>query len=454
MNMNKWLLNGFVLITASLITGVAAAAEVLQMSMPSAVTYALQHNPDLHAAEQQMAAAQQQQLTTQAASAPVISISHTARVSDNPLDAFADKLFTRQVTTPDFQPALLNEPGSSSLYLTSLTLRWPVYSGGKIEAQQQQTDIAYQQSKLLYQRAQEKTAFHTMQAYLYVIASQKALQIAEQAVQAAQQHAATTAELAQQGRIVESDKLAAEVNLAAVKAQQAQAVTRSRHARTQLRKVMGLITDSEIMINDSWPENQAVSASDIGALMQRAADQRVDLLAAQKAIAAAGASVEVASADKKPSVNLVASSNWYDDEPGFDSQSSSLMAIASIDLYDGTTDGKVGAAKARHKEQQWRKQSLQQNVQAEVKQAFDDRQEAHARLSIAKDNVSRAKKAVRLVKKRYGQGRTILLDLLQSERMYTDARIEKLTAELDLRTSQLALSFALGETELPAVEAR
>ena len=417
------------------------------MTLTESVQYALAHNPELHALQAQVEAAQQQHEAAVAASRPVVSLSHTARVSDNPLDAFADKLFTRQVTTADFAPALLNDPDTTSLYLTSLRLHWPLYSGGKIEAQQQQSDIGYRQSRLLYQRAQQSIAFRTMQAYLYVIASKRAIDIAGQAVSAARKHADTTAKLAAEGRIVESDKLAAEVNLAAVEAQHAQALTRHQHALTQLRQVLGLPAQAAIAVGDDWPAHrllQPAAAEDVEALMQQALKQRLDLQAAQQAIAAATAGIDVASADKKPVVSLIASSDWYDDSPGFDSQSTSLMAVASIKLYDGASDGKVGAARAQHKQQQWREQALQQAVMAEVKQALDDWREAEARLQIARDNVTRAARAVRLVQKRYGQGRTILLDLLQSERMLTESRIEKLTAELNLRTSRLALVHATG----------
>ena len=435
---------------ATLLPGVSLAASLV--TLDEAVKHALQHNAELHASEQQVQVARQQLASVEAAAMPVVSLSHSARVSDNPLDAFADKLFTRQVTAADFDPASLNRPGSSELYLTSLSLKWPVYTGGELDARQRQSGMALQQSRLLYQHARQVTAWQSAQAYLYAVAAQRALGIAEQAVVAAQHHADTTARLAAEGRIVESDKLAAEVNLAAVKAQQVQAVTRHQHALTRLRQLMGLPPEAGLAVGARWPPTPFWSQqedSDVGQHIEHALQNRHDLLAAQKAIAAAGAGVDVASADKKPSVALVASSNWYDDAPGFDNQSSSLMAVASIKLYDGASEGKLGMARARQKEQQWREQALQQQVRSQVKQAFDDVQEATTRLALASDNVSRARQAVQLVQKRYGQGRTILLDLLQSERAYTEARIEKLTAELNLRTSRLTLAFASGKLALP-----
>lgn len=425
-----------------------AAAELL--SLGAAVAYTLKHKPSLLAAEQQVKAAHEQFLASDAASQPVVNVSYSARISDNPLDAFADKLFTQQITTQDFVPNQLNNPNSSELFVTSLSMRWPVYTGGKIEAQQLQSKASYQQSKLSFQRNQQKNIFVTTQAYLYVIATRKALNIAEQTKQAFQHHANSTAKLAKQGRIVESDKLSAQVSLAAVKAQYSQAQTRYKHALTRLKHAIGMPVNKLLSVNTDWPKIK-VLASNLDTLYKNAQVKRVDLLALKKAIAAAKENIHVNEAANKPNVNLIASSNWYDDQFGFDSQSSSLMAVASYTLYDGTVSGKLGAAKARHKQQQWRKQALQQAVQSEVKQAMDNLDEAKSRIAIAKNNVVLAKKSVRLVKKRYGRGRTILLDLLQSERMYTEARLEKLTSEFNLRISRLALLNSVGVLDAPQV---
>lgn len=436
----------FLILTVFFAVKSVAASDLLTLQY--AVKYTLEHQPGLLATEQQVNAAHQQLLASDAASKPVVNLSYSARISDNPLDVFADKLFTQQITAQDFAPSKLNNPGSSELFVTSLSMRWPVYSGGRIEAQQLQSNVAYQQRSLLFQRAQQQSIFATTRAYLYVIATRKALDIAGQAEQAFQHHANSTATLARQGRIVESDKLSAQVNLAAVKAQHSQARTRYQHALTRLKHAMGMPVNKKVSVNADWPEIKLLPEN-LDSLYKLAQTNRIDLQAATKAIDAAKANIDVKNAANKPNINLIASSNWYDDQVGFDSQSSSLMAVASYKLYDASITGKLGAARAQHKQQQWRKIALQQSVQSEVKQAMDNLLEAKSRIAIAKDNVVRAKKTVRLVKKRYGRGRTILLDLLQSERMYSDARIEKLTAELNLHVSRLALLNAVGVLNIP-----
>jgi outer membrane protein TolC len=424
-----------------------------EFNLDAAIAYALEHNPDLNAAQQQLDASSAQLRSSRAGYKPSVTVSTSARVSDNPLDAFADKLNTRQVTTPDFDPAVLNNPGSSDLYFTQLALRWPVYTGGRVSALVDAAEATELNRRLQYQRNREYTAFATTRAYLSVLSAKKGLAIAQDAVDAAQQHANTTRRLANQGRIVESDKLAAEVNLAAVQSAREQASTRYKKALDGFKLIIGLSLDTEV---DLLPAkiNSLDADTDVAVYEKQSLDKRKDLAAVRAEIQAAQSRVDAARSAHKPSINIVASTNWYDDKLGLANNSSSIMGVLSFDLYDGQRDGKIDAAMAQQRETQWRYQSLEQTVQKQVRDAYNNFLESKSRLAIAKNNVAVAKRAVQLVKKRYGQGRTILLDLLQSEKLYTDARIELLSASTNLDLAQVALPLAAGTSTLPIEAAK
>ena len=427
---------------------ISGAVQAQVFDVDSAVAQALKNNPGLNAAQHQVGAFSARTQASKAGHLPTLTLSHTARLSDNPLDAFADKLNTRQVTTPDFDPALLNDPGSSDLYFTQLALRWPLYSGGRLSALEDDAGHSETNARLQYQREREQIAYATISAYLYVLATQQALSIAEEAVAAASQHVSTTARLAREGRIVESDRLAAEVNLAAIRAQREQAATRYRSALDEFKLVAGLPLDSEVELAAALlPAAEADVA--VADYEKRALDNRKDLAAARAMVQAAQARVEAARAVQRPSLDLVLSSNWYDDQPGFDSQSSSIMGVLSFDLYNGKSSGEIDVTLAQQREMQWQLQALEQSVRKQVREAYNSLLESRQRLAIAEDNVSTAQQTVKLVQQRYGQGRTILLDLLQSERLYTEARIEKLTARLNLDVAQVALPLAAGTLSLP-----
>lgn len=438
-------------INIPIVCALALSSSYLQaqnFDLDSAVAHALKNNPDLNAAQYQVGASVARTQASKAGHLPTLTLSHTARLSDNPLDAFADKLNTRQVTTPDFDPARLNDPGSSDLYFTQLALRWPVYTGGRLSAMEADAGHTERNHRLRYQREREQIAFATISAYLFVQATEQGLVIAEEAVAAARQHANTTARLANEGRIVESDKLAAAVSLAAVRSEREQAATRHRSAVDEFKWVTGLPMDSEIKLLE---ENVPAIGGDISVAENEklALDNRKDLAAARALVQAAQARVEAARSVHKPSVDVVLSSNWYDDDPGFESQSSSIMGVLSFDLYNGKNSGEIDVTLAQQREMQWQLQSLEQSVQKQVRDAYNRLLESRERLNLAENNVKDAQRTVKLVQQRYGQGRTILLDLLQSEQLYTKARIEKLTARLNLNVARAELPLATGTLMLP-----
>ncbi len=440
-----------VLILLFLALGASPALRAETFSLNQAISYALEHNPDLLALRAQSEAAASRTQSAAGAHLPSLGLSYSARASNNPLDAFADKLNTRSVTTPDFDPARLNHPGTSDLHATQLALRLPVYTGGRLSASLHNVEAMEKNARLQYERAREVTAFQTRRAYLTLQAAQDGLTIADDAVTAAQAHARTTAQLSSEGRIVVSDKLTAEVNLAAVRSQREQAATRVESARNQMKLVMGLPLNSDVTLSLANIETEAFNASALADSESRALAGRKDLAAVQAMSQAARARVQAARSAHKPNVDFIATSNWYDDNPGFDSHSSSVMGVVSLDLYaGGRHQSDISAALAEEREMQWRVQSLEQSVRNDVREAHDMLREARARDAIAADNVDRARENVRLVKQRYGQGRTILIDLLQAERAYTDARNEELTSRLNLQVGQAALHLAEGTPALPS----
>ena len=438
-----------IILTIAFWVGTAASASAESFSLDQAIHFALEHNPDLLAVREQVAAAGGRTQTATGARLPSLGVSYSARASNNPLDAFADKLNQQRVTTADFDPARLNHPGTSDLHMTQLALRLPVYSGGRLSASAASAEEMEKNAGLQYERAREITAFQARRAYLNVLAAQDGLVVAEDGANAAQEHARTTGQLAREGRIVVSDKLTAEVNLAAVQSQREQAATRLEAARNQLKLTLGLPLDHEITLATA-EGGAAYTTASLAEIEARALANRKDFSAARAMSQATRARVQAARAAHKPSIDFIASSNWYDDKPGFDSHSSSVMGVVSLDLYSGGRhQGEIATALAEAKEMEWRVQSQEQAVRNDVREAYENLRQARARHATAADNVERARENVRLVKQRYGQGRTILIDLLQAERAYTDARNEELVSRLNLEVGQSALQLAEGTLALP-----
>lgn len=424
---------------------VAAPVHADTLSLDQAVEYALAHNPELTVADEEAAAAGAQTEAARGANKPRLDFKYSVRASDNPLDAFADKLNRRVVQTSDFDPATLNHPGTTTLNMTELSAGLPVYTGGRISGEIQGAEDNERAAQLRRQRSRQVVAARAAQAYLAAQAAARGVEIAGDAVTAARSHAQTTASLAAQGRIVQSDKLTAQVNLAAVQSQYEQALANTQIALNQLKLALGMPLDQDIDITAMAPPSAPDLATPVTSLEQQALGARADLDAMRRLVAAARSRVGVARAANRPQVNLVAGSTWYDNAPGFESHSWSVMGVLSQSLYNGgTASSRTLAAQHEVTASEARVLAQEQAIRNEIRMAHANLVAADARRALAKDNVDRAERTVALVRKRYGEGRTILIDLLQAERALVQARQERLEADLSLASEQVALRLAEG----------
>ena len=418
------------------------------LSLDEAIRHALTHNPELKAADARTAAAEARAKAAKGAFLPQLNARYLARRSDNPLDAFADKLNTRSVTAADLDPAAINQPSTSSLRATQLSLELPLYTGGRLIAGSRAAQALAEGARHAFTYRRQATVYRTIEAYRSAQAAVFAVQIMSDAVEAAREHAETTARLVRQGRIVASDRLTAELNLSAVESLRAQAVSRERERREELRIVTGFGPDSDLVLPpwERLPPPPAPAAD----LEARALAQRADLKASEARVAAARSRMTAARAAFLPQVGVVAADTWYDDNAALDNKSQSIMGVVSLNFFNGGRDWHgLAAARRETEEAEAERDGTREAVRRDVRLAHNRLTEALARRQIAEQGVDKAREAVRLIKQRYGEGRTILIDLLMAERVLVEARHEELTAALQSELAAAALRLAEGGLPLP-----
>jgi len=426
------------------LVNIPVQAQVLTLS--DAIQRALEQNPAISATRYQVKAANAATRVAQGAHLPQLDLNYIARQSNNPLDAFADKLNTRSVDPAlDFTADALNEPDPSTLYNTQLSLRIPVYAGGADAAGVRVASAREQGAVHRRDRVQAQVIHQTIQAYRKSQATTKALAISDDAVKAAKEHVKTTSQLARAGRIITSDKLTAEIYLAGIQAQYEQARLQVDLAIEQLLQVTGLDTKDETILS-SWQANSNIPVGKAKPLVQQALATRKDLLSLESQIKAAEARVDQASAAYQPRVDVIATSNWYDQNGGFDEQSWAVGGVINMNLYAGDRHRQqIAANKFRANMMRDKLRQQQLMVRRQVRSAIAREQAARRRLKISSRYNDKARQTVRLIKKRYGQGRTILIDLLQAERALIATRQETLAAGLELQLAYSDLNLATGK---------
>lgn len=419
-------------------------------TLEQAIEHALAHNPVLAARKSGVEAAAARREAARGAHHPELGLSLSAVSSDNALEVFGSKLNTRRVTAGDFDPARLNDPNRQDIYHAQLALRVPVYRGGQLTARSNAAAENASAHERHYERTRELVIFQTHQAYRQVQQAEQAVTIGLDAANAARDHARATRALARTGRTVVSDRLTAEVYQSAMESQHEQGITRLEQARSALRLTLGLTDGTAV---EAAPLPAAVPNTPLPVLTELetvALARRTDLAAAHAQARASGAELSGARAAHRPRFDVIATRNHFDDREATAS-STTIMGVLSIDLYSGRRHSAgIDAATAEAQAAQWQVRALEQAIRHEVRTAHAALSGAIRRHALSQGNVERARENVRLVRERYGQGRTILIDLLQAERALVEARQEELTARVQVLLGWAELDLATGKDAPPA----
>ena len=421
-----------------------AWAEVI--TPDQAVIYALEHSPVLQGSASGVQAQNEQIKSAEAAKLPVIDLDYGLIYSDNPLVSLGSQLNNRTITSEDFIPETLNDPGFSDNYFSNLRLKLPIYSGGKITAGIDEANANYASSLAQHERTKSSVVYQVKRAYLLAQAAHEAIKIARSSAESAKKHVKTTQGLLAENRTVASDNLTAKVYHSSVKGVISQAEAQYQQALNALKQVMGRDLSAEISIVPWKDDRQQEQLPQISQAEAQALDKRYDLKATNENINAAKARTRIASSASRVQLGLEASGSLYADDPLVDELSLGVLAVAKVNLYSGGANkSRVSAAREETNRLHAEKASKELEIRKQVRDAYASIREGMDRMKLATANLADAKKAVYQVNERYGEGRTILIDLLQSEQAFMKSRSEALNSRLLLEASKLELQLAMDD---------
>ena len=417
-----------------------------EISQDQAIAYALQHSPVLHGTDSGVRARKEQIKAAEAAKLPVIDLDYGLVYSDNPLVSLGSKLNNRSITAEDFSPETVNDPGFSDNYFGNLRLKLPLYTGGKITADIDEANAKHSSSLEQHKRTKSTVIYQVSRAYLLAQAAHEAIKIAHSSTESAKKHVKTTRDLLAENRTVASDNLTAKVYHSSVKGVISQAEAQYEQALNALKQAMGKDLSADISIVPWKAVSKQPVLAEISVAETRALNNRHDLKAFNENISAAEARTRIASSASRLQLGLEASSSLYADDPLVDELSWGVLAVAKINLFSGGANkSRVSASREETNKLQAEKAGKELEIRKQVRNAYASINEGKTRMKLASASLSDAQKAVTLVNERYGEGRTILIDLLQSEQALMKSRSESLNSRLLLEASKLELQLAMDD---------
>ena len=225
----------------------------------------------------------------------------------------------------------------------------------------------------------------------------------------------------------------------------AQARGNVRIALDNLSAAMGAPAALAIEVPDATLKVVPVPDQDVARFYQRALAHRPDLAALRAEAAAARAQAQAARDRSSFQVHLMAQTQWFSETPGLRHNAWTVGAVISKSLYDGHRNrDQADVLEERAAELDAQLAGLRARIHDEVLRAYETMRIAMRRYRIANANVARARQAVAVTQVRYGEGRTILLDLLNAEHGLVQAREARLAALYSLVANRAALAEACG----------
>lgn len=427
------------------LAGQTAWAGAQPLSLSEAILVALRENPGLKAAGLEMPAAEADVAKARARFLPRLDATETYAYSDNPSQVFMSKLNQRRFTQDDFRLNNLNEPAPYGNFRTGLALSQPLFQAGEAYLGYQQARLKRDMAATQVLGRRQELVFQVTRAYFGRQLAGERLKVLSQAVKTARLHQDLVQSRFKEGAVIKADVLSAQVHLAKLRQEELTAASQVKISLSALNTAMGKPEAASRPLSPA-PQEPAPLPGGLEDLQKVAQENRPDLKHLEMAAQVAQKEYAKARYHHLPRARVVAE---YDVDQrnlfGSSSDSFTVMAVLNLNLFNGLADlARVRETRAKEAQARELKRELMDRVRHQVTEAVLNVQTAHERYQVAKTAVAEAQESLRLIRLRYGQGLTILVDLLTAEDAAKDAELNQQGALFDTHVAQAGLELALG----------
>jgi outer membrane protein len=345
---------------------------------------------------------------------PQVSFEEDMSRGDDPVYVFGTRLRQQRFTQADFALPALNNPEPIGNFATRISGGWLLFDSLHSQRLVHAADLLRRGAASSAEAANQKVVFDVVQAYQGVLYAERRVEIAQHQLETAEALLSSVEDHVRAGLTVESDRMSAEVSVAARKQGMIAADGDLDLAWAQLQVAMGTPewTPSALrpIEQKNFPKNSLEQE------LESARKNRRDLAALSDAQSAQTAAEYAARLNFGPRVS--AYGNWEDDRQTLGGQGGNNW-VAGVQIGVDVLPFRKRAQLAREKASKVRVDSqlnaYQQQVRLQVKQAYIQRQTAELSLETSWAAIDHATESLRILKNRYGAGLATITDLLRAE---------------------------------------
>ncbi len=448
--MNRLFIRALWLVSIGCLTGLGAAAQE-PLTLKQAIEQALKQNPE--EAEAHAAVDESRANASMARTQLLPQLNFTEDISrgDDPVYVFGSKLRQQSFTQSDFDVNALNRPLPVGNFATRLSGSWMAFDSFKTQKEIRSADLMQKSATSSAKAANEKIVLDVIEAYESVLYAERQIAVTEQEEKTAEALLNSVDDHVKAGLAVESDRMSAQVNVAARTQELIASKGDKDLAWAQLQLAIGNPRLQETTLEAIKPHE--FPPAELDEELHTAMQTRSDLAALGLAQSAQASAVSATKMSFGPRVS--AYGNWEQDRPTFaGSGGNNWVAGMQIDLDIAPLRKRAQlahdvAAKARVDAQVT---SYQQQVGLQVTQAHILRKTAQQSLETARAALDQSAESLRILRNRYDAGLATITDLLRAEDAERQSQANYWHAVYGNAVAYAQLLFATGTLTPDAAE--
>ena len=428
---------GFIFVIAHVSQSLAGERVI---SLREALDYSMKGNPELRAAAEGLSAVKEDVGIARSLLLPKLSFEERFMRTNNPTYAFMAKLNEGRFSSQDFAINSLNNPSALNDFQTSLSFEQALFApGALIGLAMAKKEFDARSSE--FGRKREEIAFRVFKAYLGVQTAKAFVTAAEKGIEDANEHVRIAEERFKAELGLLADTLRATVARASAEGRAVSARKNLNVAKRELGLVLGMIESVEVEAGRPAFEVKGLDYYDE---MSRS---RKDVKVLETKHENAANTLKMATAGYLPVVGIGAGYQMNDHSKplGAEGDSWQLAAFLRWELFDGARR-EHERSKARYKiaESGEYLNGYRNSVSFSVYSAYLSVEEARQGLELANAALRSAEEGKRLVKVRYENSLSPIIDLLDVQASLDSARADVIEKEAAYLTAVANLDFQSG----------
>ena len=256
----------------------------------------------------------------------------------------------------------------------------------------------------------------------------------------------------QQGAVSEFDKISAEVQMRSIKPNVISAANAVTLAKLQLKVLMGITADVDIMTDDNLTNYESMLFANQLKEEDMSLDNNTTMKQFELNMKLLEKNVKSLRTNFIPTLSMSFSYQYqslYNPNINFFdytwSNSSSLMFNLSIPLYRASNFTKVKSARIQMRQLDWNRIDTERKLNMQVVSYRNNMTASSEQVVSNKENVMQAEKAVQIAGKRYEVGKGTVLELNSSQVSLTQAQLTYNQSIYDYLTAKADLDQVLGK---------